>query len=126
MSKKLYEFDSHFFPAKIYFPATEKAYRRLMKNIGVEPVIPDSAGRAERYVIDGKPAIVLIWLSKACESRTAADVLGLIAHECLHAVQMVEKDIGTRFDDETACYLLQKLVMWVNASYAEAGRGFKE
>ena len=35
---------------------------------------------------------------------------GLIAHEALHVVQFVERKVSTKFDDETAAYLLQFVV----------------
>lgn len=34
----------------------------------------------------------------------------LIAHEALHVVQFLERKVCTKFDDETAAYLLQFIV----------------
>jgi hypothetical protein len=124
MSKHLHTLTDHCFPVRIVFPATKKAYRALMKDLDLKPMLPDSAGRMECFTAPGKQTVLAIWISKEAEKRSAGEVLGLIVHECMHVVQYTERAMGTKFDDETACYFMQKLVMWAQDAYAQSGRGF--
>lgn len=121
--KGIYTLTDHCFPVEIVFPATKRAYVKMLKRMGLSGGPPETPGNITTFEGGDHPMRIAIWLSKESDARCPTEVMGLIAHECLHVVQYTERAMGTRFDDETACYFLQKLVMWMTVSYADSGRG---
>jgi hypothetical protein len=76
---------------------------RIEVGLGVGE-ISSSGGECDGQTTFEDDSVIRIGFS---ESSPAPD---LIAHEALHAVQFLEKRIETKFDDETAAYLLGWIV----------------
>jgi hypothetical protein len=122
----LHVMTEHCFPVIVLFPATKKAWRAMIKVLGCDDDLPKSAGSITQFTRDQTPDVLVLSMSESCKEQAADAIIGLMAHECLHIVQMTERAMGARMDDETSAYFLQKLVMWANASFAASGRKYKK
>ena len=122
-----YVFTSHPYPARVEFVPTKSAWRALMRRLAIpdEPY-PDTSGRCTQLVHASHPDLILITFSPEADTRHSTEVIGLMAHEIVHAVQYLEQSTGSRFDSETQAYLTQALLQWLMNSYAAAGRTFKD
>lgn len=120
------EFTNHPYPATVLFAPNKKAWKGLMKQMGLDEPYPTSAGRCTTFDHASFMHKIVVTLSSEAETRTSNEVLGIMVHELVHVSQFLQDIIGKRFDFETESYLMQAMIMWLSASYAEAGRSFKD
>lgn len=120
------EFTNHPYPATVLFAPNKKAWKALMKQMGLGEPYPTSAGRCTMFDHARSMPKIVVTLSPDADTRTSNEVLGVMVHELVHVAQFLQETIGKRFDIETESYLMQAMIMWLSASYAEAGRSFKD
>jgi len=102
-------------PLQVGFTMDPKAYDAELERIRVHPDVrpefPSNEAHASFFPHPEGGELTCIVAMASDLDRTDPEVIGLIAHECMHIVQELWKFIGeTNPGDETEAYLLGYLV----------------
>lgn len=104
----MYAIDVPMYEIQVFVTTKVKELERLGAILGMEFRNP-SIGGGTTYNVDGE--FILIYLGRPCA--------GVIAHECLHATNMIMDVVGIEADldnDEAQAYLLGYLVETIHQS----------
>jgi hypothetical protein len=114
-------FEKHPYPVTVYFASVEQ-WPALMEHLKVrdDRSYPDASACTVTFRDDLRHASVVVTI-RDIEDRTAVEIVGLLVHELVHVVQIMQKEAGSTFDAETQAYLTHALTMWVLDAYDEAG-----
>ncbi|MDX5412786.1 MAG: hypothetical protein LPK02_07040 [Rhodobacterales bacterium] len=99
-------------PFKYCYCPDAKNWARLMKFLGAghEPYPDDTPGRMTTMRNQETDEIVLIVSFGDLTSVSPVDIMGLVAHECMHMWQEVKRYIGEKAPgDEMEAYALQAM-----------------
>lgn len=135
-----YEFTGHFYPVRILFAPYGKAFAAALHDHGItrEPYPKNTSGRATHYTNPGHEDVIILTFSKAAETVSPLQRVGLMVHELCHVLEYIEaaiyssghvdpdgpmRDKRRHLDSESRAYLLQAMTMWLLSSYSLSNRG---
>lgn len=102
-------------PTNFAFCMSEKSFKKEMKTLGFDNVQMILGGDATCHTAktsNGNYAFVCIQL-ETIKTATLEQIIGLIAHECMHAWQFIKKSIGEKKpSSEFEAYIVQSLVQF--------------
>lgn len=100
------------YPVSVGFTQSRKAVDRLCRAAGFDGhKIDPCDGHCVSFIAPSGEAVVVLWLPKKRERTN--EMLAVIAHECLHAVQFIKETIReTHMSHEAEAYLLQWLMVF--------------
>jgi len=118
MSDRMHYFDMAMFPMYFGFTASEKAFQREMRRLGVKPLPRwiNEGANATTHILDRKGASALCIVCIDLRGRRSkASVCGLLAHEAVHVYQQLlcetgEKKPGDEFEAYTIQYITQCMI----------------
>jgi hypothetical protein len=123
---RLPTFTGHPYPARVHFVPGPAAWANLMARLDLSEPYPTTAGRCTALVRRSGPDVIAITLSPEAEDTDPDEIIALMAHEVVHAVQFLEDAAGSTFDRETQAYLTQAILLWLMQAYPASGRRFRE
>lgn len=106
-----YWLHSGWFPFNIGFVADAKDWDKVCKYLGVTdaPYCPHSGQCSELVNEDGDLCIIIC--IKEWDTRSWAEIAGIVAHECSHALETLMRHIGeANPSSEFAAYTIQSFV----------------
>lgn len=126
MTAKAVKFERHHWPIEIYFAPTVEAWDALMKEWGKSDAYNHNHLAAVTTFIDEgyEPQRSVITIGPKYDKMPMVNVIGTLAHECMHVVQRVEAAISGKLGREPAAYLIEALMEWTFDEYRKAGRGW--
>lgn len=103
-------------PVYLGFTMSPNDFTEALKQMDVEQEVPflgRSGTNATTHIFECRGDLTfIIALEKPSRRHSKEQVAALIAHEALHVVQHMTRELaqGNRFDDESEAYLLQHIV----------------
>lgn len=118
------------FPVYIGFCSTDKEYKNQLKKSGLDPIhdfiaTPQSSATLHSFVSTSGQYIMLMCvdIDKANkQKRTPIEVVGLMAHESVHAWQRTRDHIGEDNTKETEAYFIQYVSQFFMECFEEVSK----
>lgn len=111
-----------FLPVEVGYAPNARAWKKTLKakKLDTEPY-PTTAGRCIHWVGTGiGPDVVLITVGRHAKGRSMTQVIGIIAHECMHAWRHIRESIGEKEpSSEFEAYVLQAMVQCIVRAHME-------
>lgn len=115
-------------PVFLGFTMSPDDFAEALKRMEVEQDVPflgRPGANATTHIFERHGALTfIITLAKPARRHSKEQVAALIAHEALHVVQHMTREMaqGNRFDDESEAYLLQHIVQHCLQAAWNSGR----
>ena len=117
------------YPPWVGFCPTEKAWAQFMKEYNVKPPVPYPTTDAALTAFDRHnqnvtaKLLLLVTINKKYDNKEAVALIPLLAHEVMHALRYIWKDIG---EDAPACeqeaYAMQFYLQEILVAYRRTRR----
>jgi len=124
---KCIPFATHHYPVRIFFVPTRADWDAVMRDVGIAgESYAQQGGQVTSATCEGHEDRIFICFGDQCDKSTWEEVVGVMAHECVHVLQNVEESINGKLGDEPQAYFVQSLLLWLIAEYRKAGRGWRD
>ena len=108
-------------PTYVGFCPSERAYKKYLKeHTQDKDEYPRTGGHVKVFENEKERSItVLVFIGDHVDKSTdRVGIAAIIAHECMHVMQRIHRDMGVRErDDEVEAYTLQNLMHFVMDIY---------
>lgn len=124
-TQKTYWIELGFLPAHVGFCPSKKAWKCTFKELKQKPhEWPRSDGSCTRIYNDlGHPVILITISGKAAKRVTGVQIVGIVAHEAMHAWRFIRDHIGESEPSfEFEAYVIQAITMGLLTGYKQSNK----